>query len=82
MMPSAQEAVNIVERLEASDGEFNETLMEIIERRDTTELGELRRRLFIAERAGCGKLADMWRRQIGNLDQKDFEAHVNGDSNE
>ncbi len=35
-----------------------------IERRDTTDLGELRRRLFIAERAGCGKLADMWRRMI------------------
>ncbi len=38
-----------------------------IERRDTTELGELRRRLFIAERAGCGKLSAMWRRQIQEL---------------
>ena len=58
---------NIVEWLEAWDSEFNETLLAIVERRDTTELGELRRRLFIAERAGCGKLADMWRRQIERL---------------
>ena len=73
---------DIIGRLEASDSEFTETLLGIVERRDTTELGELRRRLFIAERAGCGKLAEMWRRQIGNLDQKDFEAHVNGESDE
>ena len=70
MMPSAQEAVNVVERLEVSDSEFNETLLAIIERRDTTELGELRRRLFIAERAGCGKLAEMWRRQIEKLGEE------------
>ena len=55
---------NIIGRLEVSDSEFNETLLAIVERRDTTNLGELRRRLFIAERAGCGKLAEMWRRQI------------------
>ena len=38
---------------------------------DTNErLDELRRRLYIAERAECRKLAEMWRRQIQELERE------------
>ncbi len=41
------------------------------ERRDTSDIGELRRRLYIAERHGFTKLAAMWRGQIRELEERE-----------
>lgn len=57
----------IIKDRRESDRKLTEALLEVVERRDRSELGELQRRLYIAERDDCLAIAAIWRKQIQKL---------------